>query len=397
MDSISIVGASLAGIRAAQTLRGDGFAGRITLIGDEPHRPYDRPPLSKESLFSPDEISPLELVNPEDYKSLELDEKLGWEATSLNPAELSVDIENSSSKETITSQAILIATGARARNIFDTSLAGVYTLRTFDDCKALRQEFQKSPGRVVVIGAGFIGCEVASSARSLGLEVSMIEMTSQPLAQVLGEEVGSCIADIHTQNGVDLRLNTAVKGLTGDKNVEAVELDDGTSLEADLVIVGAGAIPNTEWLDGSGLTIDAAGRGVVCDQFCMAAPGVAAAGDVASWHNPRFVEQMRVEHWDNAIEQSKFAVRNLLAGENGKAEPYCPIPWFWSDQYEHKIQLSGLSSPDDEFEILEGDISENKFVAVYKREGKIRGVLGLNSARLVMKNRQLIETDFPAP
>ena len=369
-------------------------------MGDETHKPYDRPPLSKELLASTNLELP-SLVKPEDYKALELDERLGWSATSLNVEELSVEIKKASNVEKIKSDAILIATGARARNIFEQSLSGVYTLRTFDDCQVIRNEFLKlkkvNASKVVVIGAGFIGCEVAATARSLGLEVSIVEMASQPLVEILGNEMGELVADIHRQNGVDLKLNTVVNGLVSkdknpkDKNqVAGVELADGSILEADVVIVGVGAIPNTEWLQSSGLTLD---NGVVCDEFCMAAPKVAATGDVAKWKNLRFGVEMRVEHRDNATEQSKIAAINLL--EKSNVQPYTPIPWFWSDQYEHKIQLFGLSSSTDVFEIIEGSMADRKFVALYKREGKVVGVLGLNSPRQVIQNRQLIEADFP--
>lgn len=405
MDSICVVGASLAGIRAIQTLRRDGFVGKIVLVGDEIHKPYDRPPLSKECLSGEGVIEPAHLVKPEDYDALELEERLGWRAKSLNlgstsAGNVSVEIEKNGETETISTHSALIATGARARNIFDKNpsqnlphnLSGVHTLRTIDDCQALKGEFLKSSKRVVVIGAGFIGCEVAAAAKSLGLEVSMIEMESQPLERVLGSEMGEFMAGIHRENGIDLRLNSAVNNLLGDERVEGVELGDGTFLEADVVVVGVGAIANTEWLENSGLTID---NGVVCDETCLAAPYIAAAGDVARWKNPRFDTLMRIEHWDNAIEQGKVAARRLLAGDDGKTEIYAPIPWFWSDQYEYKIQLSGLCSPTDEFEILDGSMEDKKFVARYKREGKTVGVLGLNSPRQVMQNRQLIENDFP--
>ncbi len=407
-------------------------------MGDELEKPYDRPPLSKEALFDPayNEGEPLYLVKGQDYDALELEERLGWRATSLNVEERIVEIgevgETITKTEQIQTDAILLATGARAINIFRENLAGVYTLRSFEDCVVIRHELlalaeqveskQAKSKRVAIVGAGFIGCEVAAVARWLGLEVSLIEMASQPLSRVLGEEIGACVADIHREKGVDVHLNTMVEGLIGEEpnRVEGLYLvpfvagegngatpktAEKEELPADLVIVGVGATPNIEWLEGSGLALDEENKGVLCDEYCLAAENIACAGDMASWMNLRYKKQMRVEHWDNAIEQSKFAVRNLLAGgtsskSKGIQEPFAPIPWFWSDQYEHKIQLSGIPSIDSktvEFEILDGSIEEKKFAAVFKQNGKVTGIFGLNTPRLVMTNRHLIESDFPFP
>ena len=392
MDSIAIVGASLAGIRAAQTLREDGFKGSITLIGEEPERPYDRPPLSKEALASmAADISAenLSLVKPENYETLDLDEKLGVRAEALNLSKLSVDL--SESQGTVQADAILIATGARPITLPGTeNLAGVHTLRTIQDCQALSAELHNAPRRVAIIGAGFIGSEVAATARGLGLEVSVIEMAEVPLEQALGSEMGQICADIHRENGVDLQLGVKVESLLGEKNVEALALSDGSTLEADVVLVGIGVQPNTEWLENSGLELD---NGVVCDETCLAAPNVAAAGDVARWPNHRFGgELMRVEHWDNAIEQGKAAARRLLVSEE-EGRPYTPIPWFWSDQYGHKIQLAGISSAIDDVKVIWGSVKERKFAALYGRAGRLVGVLGFNTPRQVMKYRQLIESE----
>ncbi len=466
MDSIAIVGASLAGIRAAEVLRSDGFSGRISLIGAEKHKPYDRPPLSKNALagelageltgelgnlsldsnlsldndLSLDNLArSLALVKPEAYSALELEEWLGFEAVDLNLENMSVGIKesapsfstssssssNSSSSNSsssnepaatdgaptdraptdgvstdraatdrVAADAILIATGTSPHTLPNPqNLKGIYTLRSIDDCLALQKEFASSPQRVAVIGAGFIGCEVAATAKNLGLEVSIIEMAEAPLKQALGKEMGEIIAAIHLENGVDLRLNARVEALTGSERVEQIQLSDGSVLEADVVIIGIGVFPNTKWLEGSGLALD---NGVICDETCLAAPGICAAGDVARWQNRRFGELMRVEHWDNAIEQSRAAARRLLAGSDERSiQPYAPIPWFWSDQYDHKIQLAGLSSPEDKVQIAEGSVEEQKFTALYERDGKITGVLGFNSPRQVMKYRQKIEEDFP--
>lgn len=282
---------------------------------------------------------------------------------------------------------ILIATGARCRELPTSGLEGVYTLRDLDDCLAIRVELEASPQRVAVVGAGFIGAEVAATARERGLEVTMIEALPVPLGRVLGTEVGTVCADVHRDHGVDLRLGVGVDGFEGHGRVERVNLSDGTSVDADVVVVGIGVIPNTEWLESSGLTLD---NGVVCDETSLAAPGIAAAGDVARWPNRLFGETMRVEHWDNAIDQGQHAARRLLASDN-EAQPYTPVPWFWSDQYDRKIQLAGRAAPDDEVRIITGSTEERRFAALYGRAGRLVGVLGFNRPRHVMKYRNLIE------
>jgi NADPH-dependent 2,4-dienoyl-CoA reductase/sulfur reductase-like enzyme len=258
-------------------------------------------------------------------------------------------------------------------------------LRTLDDCLALRADLDAAPQRVVVVGAGFIGAEVAATARQRGLEVTLLEALATPLQRVLGDEMGSVCAEIHRDHGVDLRLSTGVEGFDDDGNgrLTGVRLTDGTTVEADVGLVGVGVAPTTEWLANSGLTID---NGVVCDETCLAAPDVVAAGDIARWPNRRFGEVMRVEHWENAQDQGAHAARRLL----GDMAPYEPVPWFWSDQYDRKIQLAGRSGADDEVQIVDGSIDERRFVALYGRAGRVVGVLGMNRPRPVMEYRQLI-------
>ena len=226
---------------------------------------------------------------------------------------------------------------------------------------------------MAVVGAGFIGAEVAATARERGLEVTVIEALPVPLGRVLGTEIGTVCADVHRDHGVDLRLGVGVDGFGGHGRVERVNLSDGTSVDADVVVVGIGVVPNTEWLEGSGLTLD---NGVVCDETCLAAPGIAAAGDVARWPNPLFGETMRVEHWDNAIAQGQHAALRLLQADD-EAQPYAPVPWFWSDQYDRKIQLAGRAAPDDEVRIITGSTEERRFAALYGRAGRLVGRPGL--------------------
>ena len=379
-SSVTIVGASLAGLRAAETLRRDGFDGSVALIGDELHEPYDRPPLSKQVLagdWAPDRIA---LTPSDKLADLDLDLRLGARATGFDLADRTLRLAGG---ETLEVDAVLIATGARCRTL-GPPREGVHVLRSLDDCLALRADFDAAPDRVVVVGAGFIGAEVAATARTRGLDVAMVEALDAPLSRVLGPEMGEVCAAVHRDHGIDLRTGVGVEGFDGAGRVERVRLTDGSAIDASVVVVGIGVIPNTEWLEGSGLTLD---NGVVCDAAGLAAPGVAAAGDVARWPNRRFGYSMRVEHWDNAAAQGAHSARALL----GADEPYEPVPWFWSDQYDRKIQLAGHVRPDDEVKVVTGSVAERRFAALYGRGGRLVGALGFNRPRHVMRYRAMIE------
>ncbi|MED5229972.1 MAG: FAD-dependent oxidoreductase [Actinomycetota bacterium] len=379
-----VVGASLAGLRAAETLRAEGFDGVIHLIGDEPHLPYDRPPLSKQVLAGEWEPDRIALTSPTKNDELSLEWHLGVRATDLNIAEKRVMLD---SGQPISYDGAIIATGARCISLRMTGdLQGIYTLRGLDDAIAIRSEFEKTPQKVVVVGAGFIGAEVAATARQRGLDVTMIEAAEVPFERVLGTEMGTVTANVHRDHGVEVITGTPVESFKGKERVEKVVLANGTEIDADIVIVGIGVRPNTEWLDNSGLTID---NGIVCDETCQAAPGIVAAGDVARWPNRLFGEHMRVEHWDNAVEQGVYAARRLLTGEN-KIEPYAPTPWFWTDQFDRKIQLAGRTRSTDEVQIITGSIEERRFAAAYGRDGKLVGILGFNRPRHVMQYKQMI-------
>jgi NADPH-dependent 2,4-dienoyl-CoA reductase/sulfur reductase-like enzyme len=385
LDRIVIVGASLAGLRAAEELRIQGHSGTITIVGDEPHRPYDRPPLSKQVLAGtkPPESTALSAVSGS-LDDLLLDWRLGESATGLDLADQSVLLAGG---EQLRYDGLVIATGASPKRLPGTDhLDGVHTLRSIDDCAAIRAGLDASPRRVAVVGAGFIGAEVAATCRGRGIEVSLIEALPVPLERGLGPAMGAVVADLHRDHGVDVRLGVGVVLIEGHDRVESVRLTDGTVLDVDLVVIGIGVGPNTDWLEGSGLTID---NGVLCDATCLAAPGVVAAGDVARWPNRRFGEVMRVEHWDNAISMGTHAAHTLLAGPG--AVPYEPVPWFWSDQYDRKIQLAGMAGPEDTVEVVGGSVDDRKFVALYGRGDKVVGVLGMNQAARVMKLRGLIE------
>jgi NADPH-dependent 2,4-dienoyl-CoA reductase/sulfur reductase-like enzyme len=380
---VVVVGASLAGLRAAETLRHNGYDGTLTIVGAERHMPYDRPPLSKQVLagaWEPDRTT-LPVLDGND---LDAEWRLACTATALDLHGREVVVDGG---ERIPFDGVVLATGATPRTLSGTAhLEGVHTLRTLDDALAVRAALDASPERIVVVGAGFIGAEVAATARTRGVEVTLVEALPVPLGRVLGDEMGMVCADLHRDHGVDLRLGVGVDGFEGSGRVEQVVLADGSSVRADIVVVGVGVAPNTAWLDDSGLTL---ADGVVCDETMLAAPGVVAAGDVARWRNELFDEVMRVEHWDNAVAQGYAAALRLLAGD-GPGEPFIPVPWFWSDQYDRKIQVSGRPSPHDEVRVVDGSIEERKFAALYRKGNRLVAVLGFNRPRLVMQYSRLI-------
>ena len=348
--------------------------------------PYDRPPLSKQVLAGAWEVDRIALRGRDE---LDAEWRLGTTATRLDLA--AGEIEVGSDGERLACDGVVIATGASVRTLPGTPpLEGVFVLRTLDDCLALRVALETGPP-VVVIGAGFIGSEVAATARSLGLDVTVLEALPVPLERVLGAEMGAVCGRLHTDNGTDLRLGTGVSGFESDdarRRVTGVLLTDGSVVAAEVVVVGIGVVPNTAWLEGSGLTID---NGVVCDERCRAVGGggrVVAAGDLARWHNQLFETDMRVEHWTNAAEQGRAAALALLHGD--AAPSYAPVPYFWSDQYGSKIQYVGHAGPSDDVRVVDGSIEENKFVAAYTRGGRIVAALTLNWPAKMIAYQKLI-------
>ncbi|MEV6444062.1 FAD-dependent oxidoreductase [Amycolatopsis sp. NPDC051716] len=368
MKRVAVVGASLAGVRAAQELRAQGYDGGIVLIGDEPHLPYDRPPLSKAFLAGTASRESLELLDTGDLASLALDFRLGVRATALEPANRRVLLSDGTS---VHADGVVIATGGRARRL--PGFAGAHTLRTVDDALALRSALV--PGvRVAIVGAGFIGAEVASTCRSLGLDVVVLEALAAPLAPVLGPSLAAVCARLHLDHGTDLRCGVQVSGLTP----AGVELASGALVPADVVVVGVGMTPATEWLAGSGLTV---GNGVHTDAGLVTSlPQVVAVGDVARYAGQRH------EHWTNASEQAPVAVANLLAGHS--ARTYTPSGYVWSDQYSGTLQLAGHPRPDDTLSFVDGDPSSSSFVATFSRDGSTVGVFALNNAKLFNRLRR---------
>jgi len=383
MRTVAVVGTSLAGLRAIEALRRDGYDGRIVAIGAEPHLPYDRPPLSKEFLAGRAESADI-VLRKQGVDDLDVDWRLGAPAAALDVHARELTLADGSQ---LGFDGLVLATGATPRRITNQSgLDGVFMLRTLDDARALRDRLDAMP-KVVVIGAGFIGAEVAATCRGRGLDVTVLEALPQPMVRGLGPELGAVIAAVHRDHGVDLRTGVQVDAIDGDRRVERVRLGDGTTVDADVVVVGVGVVPETRWLEGSGLTID---NGVVCDETCLAAAGIVAAGDIARWPNPLFDGQfMRLEHWTNATEQGVHAARRLLCGDEVGA-PFGPVPFVWSDQYDRKIQSVGVVSADAELHVAHGSYAERQFVSLFGRAGRLIGALGFNRPRQVMQYRKLI-------
>jgi NADPH-dependent 2,4-dienoyl-CoA reductase/sulfur reductase-like enzyme/GMP synthase-like glutamine amidotransferase len=370
---IVIVGASLAGLRAAQAIRAAGHEGPVVVAGEEPHLPYTRPPLSKELLQGAKE--PAECALP--GADVEVEWRLGTAATALDPAARRITLEG----EELEYDRVLLATGARAREWpwQPVELEGLHTLRTVEDALALRAALTSGRPRLAVIGGGFIGCEVAASARSLGVEVTMIDVAPQPMP-ALGPELGARCARVHREHGVELKLGSGVTGLHGTGRLEAVELADGTRVEADLAVIALGALPNTEWLRDSGLELQ---PGVVCDATLRAEgfEHVFCAGDIASWPHPMAGgERIRIEHWTNAAEQGGAAARNLLAAPADRVA-HASVPYFWTDQYDLKVQVIGLAARAERTVMLEAVEGGEAFVAAGVRAGRVVAAFAFNATR----------------
>lgn len=384
MRTITVIGASLAGLYAAMELRSQGYDGHLVIVGEEEHRPYDRPPLSKEFLRGAVTAQRLTLAEADEMAELDADWLLGTRAEGLDPPEGAVVLEGG---RRIRTDGVVLATGAAPRTLPGEPLRGVHTLRTLDEATALREELSRGQVRVVVIGAGFIGAEVASSCATLGHSVTVVEAARDPLLPQLGPEMARFCADLHTDHGVTLHTGVGVRALRGDLSgrVAWVELADGRLLPADVVVTGIGVRPATGWLEGSGVPLD---DGVVCDAGGVVAPlpGVVAVGDVARCAGHR------AEHWTSAMEQPAVAVRNLLAGST--VATHTALPYFWSDQYGIRLQLAGERDPADTLRLVEGAPEDRSFLAVYEREGVPTAVLAANRPRPFTRlRRELARSD----
>lgn len=374
MRAVTVVGASLAGLTAVRALRDQGYDGRITVVGEEAYAPYDRPPLSKEYLAGTVSEIDLDLKTPED-SALDADWRLGRTAARLDTAGRAVVLEDG---ERIVSDGVVLATGARARRLPGRTFDGVHTLRTLDDAIALRKALV--PGtRLVVIGAGFIGSEIASTAAGMGIEADVVEAEASPLHKPLGAEMGRVCARLHATKGVRLHTGAGLAGLIGTGRVTGVRLTNGRELPADVVVLGIGASPCVDWLIGSGVDLV---NGVRTDARGVTnVPGVVAVGDCANSDRAHSGGPVRLEHWTNAVQQPIAAVSALLGREYAPPAHHL-LPYFWSDQYGHRIQFAGHRTEDSTVEVLEGEVAEFDFLALYRDSaGTPVAVLAVDRAR----------------
>ncbi|MFI5858647.1 NAD(P)/FAD-dependent oxidoreductase [Streptomyces parvulus] len=380
MRTVTVVGASLSGLYAARELRAQGFDGRLVVVGDEPYPPYDRPPLSKDFLTGRADEADLALTDTKELDGLDARWLLGVRARGLDARGRTVLLDDG---RTVSTDGVVVATGAAARHLAGEPRAGVHTLRTLDDARALLAELTRGPRRVVVVGGGFVGAETASSCAALGHEVTVVEAAAVPLVPQLGAELAAVCATLHRRAGVGLLTGVSVAALRGTTAVTGVALTDGRTLPADLVIAGIGAVPNTAWLAGSPLLLN---DGVLCDDGCVSAlPQVVAVGDVAR------VGGTRAEHWTSAASQPRAAIRNLLAGRT--VESARSVPYFWSDQYGSRIQFAGRRRDGDTVRIAEGTIADvvpegGGFLARYERAGRTTAVLAVDRPRPFMRARR---------
>ena len=381
-DAVVVIGASLGGMRTVSGLRRAGFEGAITLVGDEEHLPYDRPPLSKEVLRGEKEAEDTHFRSAEFFSEEAIDLRLGSPATALDPDTRTITL---ASGDEIPYGTAVIATGARPRKLPGSeALDAVHQMRTIEDAAAISSAFADAE-HLVVIGAGFIGSEVASSGRARGLEVTIIEAATQPLALAVGTEIGARCAGLHSHYGADLRAGVGVAALEPDvAGGLSVKLSDGDEVSCDTAVVGIGVIPNIEWLEGSGIELDGA---VVCDQYMKTSlPDVYALGDLADWYNPLVERRMRVEHWTNTVEQAAAVAKSIATGES---VGYSGVPYFWSDQYGHRLQLVGTADA-DELVIIDDPADNPGVFALYRRGDRLAGAFGIDRAGPVMTMRGLL-------
>jgi NADPH-dependent 2,4-dienoyl-CoA reductase/sulfur reductase-like enzyme len=391
--AIVIVGAGLGGARVVEDLRNEGYDGDLILVGQENHPPYDRPPLSKSVLVGDQDR--VDLKPEEFYTEKKVELRTGTRVTAVDTDAHTITVEpvGGGDSEKVGYGTLVLATGLSPRHLpFSGGKAGVHVLRTVDDALALRSEIAGAR-RAVVIGAGFIGCEVAASLHTRGLDVTVVEPALAPLAVALGEQVGAMVGRIHADRGVRIRTGIGVSDILGEDRVTGVTLADGTELPADIVVLGIGSTPVIDYLDGSGIAIadGADGGGIACDENGLtSAADVYALGDVANWRDGKG-KPSRVEHWNNVIEQASKVAYSILEIQSDNARP--SVPYFWSDQFDVKIQALGHPSPGDDVHVISDD--GTKFVAYYSRGGVLTAVVGAGKAGAVMKMRAKLLAHTP--
>jgi 3-phenylpropionate/trans-cinnamate dioxygenase ferredoxin reductase subunit len=387
-----VVGASLAGASAVEALRREGYAGRLVLLGAEPHLPYERPPLSKGLLLGTFAEEKVFVRDAAFYAAQQVELRLGTRAVGLDLAAHALLLEDGAP---LAFDRLLIATGGEARRLALSGgdLPGVLTLRTLDDARALRAALdgvRAAGGRVVVVGGGFIGAEVAAACRALGITVTLLEVLPTMLGRVLGDEIGGALGAVHRAHGVDLRLGEGIAAIYGTGKVEAVETATGAMIPCALVVVGVGMRPADAWLRGTGLAL---GDGVLVDAACQtSAEGIFAAGDVANWPYHLTGERVRLEHEDNALRQGAAAGRNMAHAPEHR-QPYTPVPYFWSDQYDLKLQYVGHAHAWDQM-VMRGQPDASDYIACYLHAGRLRAALAVNRVRDLAPLKRLIAANI---
>jgi NADPH-dependent 2,4-dienoyl-CoA reductase/sulfur reductase-like enzyme len=382
-SGVAIVGASAAGLAVAEALRHGGYDDRVTLIGAEEYLPYDRPPLSKQVLAGTWIPEQAQLASPTALSDLDLEFALGQPAVSLNPDTYTV---HTSDREFAAAH-IVLATGASPLTLPGQSeISGVHVLRTLDQAAALRKDLLRA-GRVVIVGDGVLGTEIAATANSLGAAVTLVGARRLPMMNQLGDTAAQLLADVHAEAGVTVRAHTTVEGLEArDGAVTAVTLGTGETVAADVVVVAVGVTPATQWLASSGLELH---DGVVCDSRCRAAEGIYAVGDVARFYHQDLGSWVRLENRTNATEQAAVVADNILGGDT----IYRPVPYFWTDQYTHRIQLYGSAAAGAAFTVVDGSLTQRRFVGCWQHNGQITAVLGWNMPKQARIRRQQMATE----
>lgn len=379
-----VVGASVAGVRAAQALRREGYRDRIVVVGDEPDMPYDKPPLSKQYLSGPMDAAGLLLLTPETAESNGIELRLGVPAAGLDISNREVVLADGS---TLGYDHCVVATGASARPSPWEAGSGVYLLRSRGDSEALARALTRYR-RVAVVGGGFIGAEVASASAARGCDVVVVDPLRRPLARAVGEELGDRLVELHARHGVATRFGVGVEAVSGAEGDLTVRLADGNELRADIAVVGIGAVCNDSWLAGSGVPLD---DGLVCDRYCRVEGlgSLYACGDVARWFHPRHQQSVRVEHWTNAVEQAACVAHNIVADH---PRAYQPVEYVWSDQYDVRLQVVGRPGNGSCVEAV-GDsesVPERMAVLYGDRSGVLTGAATLNWPRALVECRRLV-------
>lgn len=386
MKSIAVIGGSLAGLRAVQSLRATGFEGTITVVGDEVHRPYDRPPLSKAFLKGEVELDQLFFDTATEHDELDAEWIIGQRATALDAARRTITLADGGQ---FAADGIIIATGSRARPLPGADLPGTFTVRTFDDAMALRTVLRTGSPRVTIVGAGFLGAEIASSCRALGLRTTLLEATNGPLWGPFGVECVPYWQDMHREHQTELHCGVRIAGFVGTDSIEGVVIDDHQVIPTDVLVISIGALPNIEWLATSGLDLD---NGVICDTDGRTSiTHIVATGDVAASYNPSVGRHTRSEHWTYAQGHPDVAVHALLG------KPYVgrqTAPYAWSDQYDRRIQFAGQRLPQDEFHIVEGGLGQDSFVVEYRIGSRTNAVLAVNQPRPFGMRRRALSAEL---